>query len=60
MTHTYAILEVSQKVFDEIKHRLKQVDYHHTFGTDDGAPIIDMHGIALKAEGKTAPKARKP
>lgn len=45
MTYTYAILEVSKATFDE----LVDAKYDHAFNDDDdGALVIDMHGIALK------------
>lgn len=51
MTHTYAILMISQAAFDEILEKLKAAAYHHSFHEgDDGRVIIDMHGIALQAK----------
>jgi hypothetical protein len=49
MTHTYAVLEVSQAVYDEIRARLVEAHYEHTFHRGDGEhpEVIDMHGIAL-------------
>lgn len=49
-THTYAVLEISQSAYDEIHEKLSVAGYHHAFDNDDGAPIIDMHGIAVKAK----------
>jgi hypothetical protein len=43
-THTFATLEVSQAVFDEIAAKLREAGYDHSFV--DG--LIDMHGIALE------------
>ena len=43
MTYTYAELEVSEQVFDEIAGKLREAGYHHAF--NEGA--IDMHGIGL-------------
>lgn len=48
-TYTYAILEVSPEAYNEIARKLKDAGYHGSFDKDDGAEIIDMHGIALKA-----------
>lgn len=48
MTHTYAILKVSQAVYDEIKEKLEAADYHHAFHEDVDGPIIDLHGIAFQ------------
>jgi hypothetical protein len=44
VTHTYVTLEVSAAAFNEIKSKLEQAGYDHTFMDDGG---IDMHGIAL-------------
>jgi hypothetical protein len=50
-THTYSILEVSQATYDEIKAKLEEVDYQHTFHEDDEhGLVIDMHGIAIAKE----------
>ena len=45
MTHTYALLEVSQQAFDEIKKLLEEADYYHAV-TPEG--YLDMNGIALQ------------
>lgn len=45
MTHTYATLDVSKAVFDEIAAKLRAAGYDHSF---DGN-VIDMHGIGLVA-----------
>lgn len=47
MSYTYATLEVSKQVYQEIKEKLLAAGYQHSF--HDG--VIDMHGIAL-IEGK--------
>lgn len=52
MTYTYAVLEISQLAYDEIAAKLEAAGYQHAFHrdpTDNGAPVIDMHGIAVKA-----------
>lgn len=50
-THTFAILEVSREVYDEVAAKLNAVGYEHTIqGVGDEA-VIDMHGIALQAVG---------
>lgn len=46
-THTYAVLEISNAAYDEIRAKLEAAGYQHAF-MDDGE--IDMHGIAVKAE----------
>ena len=48
MTYTYAILEVSQATYDEIRLRLIAADYAHAI---DGT-VIDMHGIALQVQSR--------
>lgn len=49
-THTYAKLALSQAAFDEIKRKLTDAGYHHSFDRDDGEEVIDMHGIGVVAE----------
>ena len=44
VTHTYVTLEVSAAAFDEIKQKLEDAGYDHTFMDSGG---IDMHGLAL-------------
>lgn len=44
--HTYAILEISQTAYDEIRSKLAAAGYEHAF--HDGG-VIDMHGIAVQA-----------
>jgi hypothetical protein len=59
-THTYVVLEVSKRAFEEIKKKLKEAGYQHTF--HDG--LIDMHGIAIQIDRKEPKKKsvqkRKP
>ncbi|MDQ3562701.1 MAG: hypothetical protein M3436_00700 [Pseudomonadota bacterium] len=52
MTHTYAVLEVSQATYDEIKAKLIEAGYNHAFH----AHLIDMHGIALKPPDHPTPE----
>jgi hypothetical protein len=52
-TYTYAILDVSQAAFEEIKAKLEAAGYQHAFGEDDGRTVIDMHGIAVAPEDST-------
>lgn len=54
-THTYALLEVSAVAYDEIKQKLTDADYTHTFGSDGE---IDMSGIALIRE-QESPKGQQ-
>jgi len=44
-THTYALLEVSSGVYDEIAAKLRAAGYDHAFDIHTGA--IDMQGIGL-------------
>jgi hypothetical protein len=44
MTYTYAIMEVSQKVYDEVRSKLESAGYA---GQIDSGGNLDMHGIAL-------------
>lgn len=48
VTHTYAILKVSQAAYDEISKLLRDAGYDHVFHEErpEGV-VIDMHGIAL-------------
>lgn len=46
MSHTYSVLPVSKRTYDEIKEALAEAQYTHAFH-DDG--IIDLHGIAIQA-----------
>ena len=52
MTYTYAILEVSRAAYDEIAAKLRAAEYYHVFHDHDVTVgvVIDMHGIALRAE----------
>lgn len=43
-THTFAELEVSEEVYEEVAKLLREAGYWHVF-MDNGA--IDMHGIGL-------------
>lgn len=47
-TRTYAILSVSQPVFDEIRGSLLAAGYSHA--VDDSEQLLDMDGIALGVE----------
>lgn len=50
-THTYAILELSQSAYDEIKKKLDDAGYDHAFHHDaDHGTVLDMHGIAVALE----------
>jgi hypothetical protein len=49
MTHTHAILELSQAAYQEIRRKLEAAGYQHSFLDDPEGERIDMHGIALRA-----------
>lgn len=49
-THTFAVLELSQLAFDEIKAKLTAAGYQHAFFQDDGKLTMDMHGIGVREE----------
>lgn len=50
MMYTYALLDVSRAVYDEIRAKLVAAEYEHAFHADAGGEVIDMHGIALRVE----------
>lgn len=50
-THTYAILRVSPETYREIREKLARAGYEHTFQQEDDGEVIDLHGVALQAEG---------
>lgn len=47
-THTFATLEVSAAVFDEVMEKLQAAGYDHAFIDQGDGLLIDMNGIALK------------
>ena len=54
MTYTYVTLEVSEATYYEIYDKLSAAEYDQCFHKSDssGAPLIDMHGLALVKEEK--------
>lgn len=46
-THTYAMLELTQPAFDEIKAKLEKAGYQDQFHNEIDGLFIDMHGIAV-------------
>lgn len=56
MTHTYAILDVSRPVFEEIAAKLRAAGYHHAFDRD----VIDLHGIAIRVDEQAQALAGMP
>ena len=60
-TYTYAILDVSQEVYDEIADRLRAAGYRDCFhDKHDGRTVINMHGIAIRAEEFEGPVQPPP
>jgi hypothetical protein len=48
-TYTYAILEVSERAYEEIKRGLLKAGYKHALtGAGREKNVLDMHGIALQ------------
>ena len=59
-THTFAILEVSKRTFDDISGRLIAAGYEHCFKTTGaGVKIVDMNEIALAVDGQKSPVSRR-
>jgi hypothetical protein len=57
-THTYAILEVSAPVYEEIRAALEAAGHDHAFIEES---LIDMHGIAIqKPAGDEHRKSEAP
>jgi hypothetical protein len=54
-TYTYAILEVGSEFYREVREKLEAAGYTHAFHADTEGEVIDMHGIALRAEPEPAP-----
>jgi hypothetical protein len=52
MTHTYAIVEVSPSVYDEVKATLIAAGYEHAI--DDREGVIDLDGLALQSDPSLA------
>ncbi len=52
MSHTFAILEISEAAYREIRARLVKAGppYDALFSHDGPDEVIDMHGIAVKVE----------
>lgn len=50
-THSFALLPVSEKTFQEIKDKLRTAGYHDQLLSDGKyGEVIDMHGIGLVKE----------
>lgn len=46
--HTYAIMTVSKRTFDEVQSKLVDAGYDHAL--HDHGTTLDMHGIAFQME----------
>lgn len=55
MTYTYAILDVAPEVYLQVRALLEHAGYQHAFHADRDGEVIDMHGIALRADPATRP-----
>ena len=58
MTYTHVTMDVSHAAYAEIMDKLVAAGYEHAIHntrSDDGV-VLDMHGIALKDEGKKEPR----
>jgi hypothetical protein len=51
-TYTFVELELSPAAFGEIYEKLKQAGYEQAFMDSQGRTVIDMHGLAVVAEGE--------
>ena len=47
MSHTYAVLKVTKRAYQEIRAKLEQAGYDQAFHDNE---IVDMHGIAIQPE----------
>lgn len=51
MTRTYALLDISEAAYSEIRAKLEAAGYGHAFHhAEDEPETVDMHGIALRSE----------
>jgi hypothetical protein len=48
-THTFAIADVSQTTYEEVRRVLAAAGYDHAFLMSGDREVIDMQGIALRA-----------
>lgn len=56
ITHTYALLEVSPAVYDEVARLLRAAGYAEAINSGE----IDMHGLALTRSEATIVTAEEP
>lgn len=49
-THTYVLMPVSKRTYNEIKQKLKAAGHDQAIQQGDDGIVLDMHGIALSRE----------
>lgn len=60
-THTYSVLDISASAYEEIRDLLKDAGYHHAIISKERGEVIDMHGIAVRANaGNPKLKIERP
>lgn len=60
MTHTYALLPVSEACFNEISEKLMAAGYEHcVIMAKENAIHLDLTGLALVSEGPSAETIRQ-
>jgi hypothetical protein len=52
-THPFVILDLSPAAYAEIRKKLDDAGYSHTFLTSDGRDVIYMQGLAVASESST-------
>ncbi len=57
MTHTYAVLDVPRPIYATVRALLAAAEYQHAFHAKADGEVIDMHGIALRAN-QTGPRGQ--
>jgi hypothetical protein len=55
--HTFPVLEISATAFEEIRSKLATAGYDHAFHHDGDRLVVDMHGLAVVADGSAPAKA---
>lgn len=49
-THTYVIVELSDRAYTEIADKLMAAGYSHVFHQQENRVVIDMHGLSVARE----------
>lgn len=55
VTHTVAIMQVSQGTYEEIRQKMLEAGYDHAIMFEDEKIYLDMNGIALEAAPQMKP-----